>query len=171
MSARVTLTFPRYRPFLGTMLFALLISAGAALAANESIPDPCKLVTASEVQTVIGAGAAGIEPHIPPKPDKRPVRMCSYRGTNGRMMTVYIGPRTKAEFDKEGAGHQQVTGIGDAAYMVPPGIIGVHKGAREVIIQSMDFSSSQEALGVGAKGDPAVAARLKTLALAAAARM
>jgi hypothetical protein len=109
--------------------------AGATLAATEKSIEPCQLVTRAEVQVVLGAPIASSTEG--PRSADRPVRICNFRSQNGKMMNVYVGPKDKARFDNEKKGHEAVSGIGDAAYGVPPGIISFLKDSTNVLVQAM----------------------------------
>jgi hypothetical protein len=143
-------------------LLALLTSAAAARAADD-IVDPCKLVTALEAQAFLGSPATltGVRPSS--RPDKRPARICSVRGQNGKSITIYAGHQTKEKFAHEGAGKEALAGIGDASYAVPPGIIAFLKGDTSVTLQAIGLDPSD--------ATPAFRARMKTLAVAAANRI
>jgi hypothetical protein len=143
-------------------VLALLTSVAAASAADD-IADPCKLVTAAEVQAVLGAPVTmrGMRP--PSRSDKHPARICSFQGQNGKMMNIFSGHRTKAEFAHEGSRMESIAGLGDAAYTVPPGIISFLKGDTCVSLATINFAPSD--------ATPAFRAKMKTLALAAANRL
>jgi hypothetical protein len=128
----------------------------ATLAGAEKSIDPCQLVTRSEVQAVLGAPIVSLM-EGPRSPD-RPVRICNFRSQNGKMMNVYVGPKNKAKFDHEKKGHEAVTGIGDAAYGVPPGVVSFLKGSTNVLVQAMP-------------ADAAEFEKVKALARAAAGRL
>ncbi len=140
-----------------------VLALPAVASAADDIVDPCKLVTAAEVQAVLGAPATMAAMRPPSRPDETPARICSFQGQNGKMMTLYAGHRTKAQFTREGAGMESIAGIGEAAYAVPPGILSFFKGDTSVTIQAINLDPS------GAT--PALRAKLKSLALAAANRL
>ena len=142
------------RILVSALVLCCFVSAPPA-GAEKSI-DPCQLVIRAEVQAVLGAPiAASMEG--PRSPD-RPVRVCNFRSQNGKMINLYVGPKDKAGFDREKKGHQAVSGIGDAAYEVPPGIVSFLKGSTNVLIQAMP-------------ADAAEFEKVKTLARAAAGRL
>ena len=143
-------------------LLALLTSAAVASAADD-IPDPCKLATAAEVQAVLGSPVTATGMRPPARHGDTPARICSFQGQNGKSMNIYIGPRTKAQFSREGAGMEAVAGVGEAAYTVPPGILSFLKGPMSVAVQAINFDPSD--------ATPAFKAKLKTLAVAVANRL
>lgn len=142
---------------LGGGFLALALSAGAAQAADI---DPCRIVTKQEAQAVIGAAVAS--ENSPPGRPSGGVRICSIRGDNGRTLTIFVGPKTKAGFDQEKKGHTPVAGIGDDAYANPPGIVAVRKGETVVL-----FSMSLDA----APNEAGLLEKVKTLARAGVARL
>src|SRR6201746_810051 len=112
----------RFRLVFGVVAtLASLTSAVGAYAADD-IVDPCKLVTAAEVQAVLGAPATMAAMRPPSRPDKTPARICSFQGQNGKMMTLYAGHRTKAQFTREGAGMESIAGVGVAPAADPPSL-------------------------------------------------
>jgi len=143
-------------------LLALLTTAAVAVAADD-IVDPCKLATAAEAQAILGSPATPTGMRPPSRPDKSPARICSFRGQNGKSLTIYAGHRTKAQFAHEGSGMEALAGIGDAAYTVPPGIISFLKGDTCVTVQAIGLDAVD--------ATPAFRAKLKTLAVAAASRL
>jgi hypothetical protein len=157
ISSRFRCFFPRC-----VALLALLTPTGIAFAA-EDIVDPCKLVTATEAQALLGSPATLTGMRPPSRPDKRPARICSVRGQNGKSLTIYAGHQTKDKFAHESAGKESLAGIGDAAYAVPPGIIAFLKGDTSVMLQAIGLDPSE--------ATPAFRARMKTLAVAAASRL
>jgi len=161
------------RLFLAPLLLALLAPlplATAALAEDGEILDPCKLVTPTEVEAVLGTPVTNAsEAHVK-DPVKFPIRICMFRGKNGRNLNLSTGLKTAADFDQEWTGHTAVAGLGEGAYMVPPGLLTFHKGPSTVLFQALNFNFARDSRGNGYP-DPALAAKLKTLALAAASRM
>jgi hypothetical protein len=160
-------------------LFSLLIASPAALRADDTvaatptsttISDPCKLVTPEEVQAVLGtAVASSAEVHVK-DPIKFPVRICSFQGKNGKALNVSTGVKTAADFATEWAGHDAIAQLGDTAFAVPPGVLVFQKGTGTCKLQALNFGFSRDGHGRG-YADPVLAAKLKTLAQAAAARM
>lgn len=143
-----------------------LVVAGVALAlpvaaAEVGEIDPCQLVTKQEAQVVLGAAVAS-ETSPPARANKNGVRICSIQGTNGRALTVFVGSKTKAAFDREKNGTTPVGGIGDDAYVVPPGVVTVRKGER-VLTLSINLTDTGH--------DAGLLEQMKTLARAAAGRM
>ena len=130
--------------------------ANATPAGAEKSTDPCQLVTRSEVQSVLGAPIASLM-EGPRSPD-RPERICNFRSQNGKMMNVYVGQKSKAKFEDEKKGHEAVSGIGDAAYGVPPGVVSFLKGSTNVLVQAMPANAVEFE-------------RVKVLARAAAGRL
>ena len=63
-----------------------------------------------------------------------------------------------------------VDGPRDTAFAVPPAVLVFQKGAGTCKLQALNFGFSRDGHGRGYP-DPAFAAKLKTLALAAASRM
>src|ERR1700674_2387660 len=128
----------RKREFMRRILVSAVVLCSfvsATLTGAEKSIAPCQLVTRAEVQAVLGAPIVSVM-EGPRSPD-RPVRICNFRSQNGKMMNVYVGPKDKAEFDHEKKGHEAVTGIGDAAYGVPPGVVSFLKGSTNVLVQAM----------------------------------
>ena len=78
-----------------------------------------------------------------PRSPDRPVRVCNFRSQNGKMVNVYVGQKDKAGFDKEKIGHDVVSGIGEAAYGVPPGIVSFLKGSTNVLVQAMPAAGTE----------------------------
>lgn len=153
----------RFRLVFGVVATLASLTSAVGAHAADDIVDPCKLVTAAEVQAVLGAPATMAAMRPPSRPDKDPARICSFRGQNGKMMTLYAGHRTKAQFTREGAGMESIAGVGEAAYAVPPGILSFLKGDTCVTIQAINLDPSD--------ATPALRAKLKSLALAAANRL
>jgi len=152
------------------VLLAALPLATAVLAQEGEILDPCKLVTPSEVEAVLGTPVtASSEAHVKDSV-KFPIRICMFRGKNGKNLNVSTGLKSAADFDQEWTGRAAVAGLGEGAYMVPPGVLTFHKGPSTVLFQALNFNFARDSRGNGYP-DPALAARMKTLALAAAARM
>jgi hypothetical protein len=144
--------------------------ANPANPASLAISDPCKLVTPEEVQVVLGtAVASSAEVHVK-DPIKFPIRICSFQGKNGKALNVSTGVKTAADFAAEWAGHDAITELGDAAFAVPPGVLVFQKGMATCKLQALNFGFARDGHGHGYP-DPALAAKLKTLGLAAVARM
>ena len=146
---------------LAGLVVAALSFARFAPAVDTSAIDPCRVVTKQEAQAALGAAVAS-EVSPPPRANKDNVRICSIQGTNGRRLTVYVGSKTKAEFDREKKGQIAITGIGDDAYTNPMGIVALRKG--EIVVT---FSMTLN----GTPDDTASLEKTKTLARAAAARL
>jgi hypothetical protein len=143
-------------------LSAFVSVSGASAAVSDTAGiDPCRLVTKQEAQAVLGAAVAS-ETSPPARAHNSGVRICSIQGENGRALTVFVGTKTKEAFDHEKSGKTSVTGIGDDAYAVPPGIVAVRKGETAV---TLSMSSN------GAAGDAGLLEKVKTLARAAAGRL
>lgn len=143
------------------LITASLSAARFAAAADISAIDPCRLVTKQEAQAALGAAVAS-EVSPPARANKDAVRICSIQGTNGRALTVYVGSKTKAAFDREKSGMTAIAGIGDDAYANPPGIVALRKG-ETVVTLSMNLN--------GTPDDKASLEKVKTLARAAAGRI
>jgi hypothetical protein len=162
-------------------LLPLLLTPTAALRADEvvvapgapgasAIGDPCKLVTPQEVEVVLGTPvASSSEVHVKDQV-KFPVRICAFHGKNGRALNVSTGVTSAADFAAEWSGHDAIADLGDAAYAAPPGVLAFHKGTNSCKLQALNFGFARDGHGRGYP-DPALAAKLKTLAQAAAARM
>jgi len=145
-------------------------SATADVGGIAGIGDPCKLVTAEEVGAVLGtAVASSSEVHVK-DPIKFPVRICSFHAKNGKTLNVSTGLKSGADFATEWGGHDAIAGLGDAAYAVPPDVLVFHKGGNTCKLQALNFGFARDGRGHGYP-DPAFAAKLKTLAQAAVARM
>ena len=136
-------------------------AARPAPAAEIGAIDACQLVTKQEAQVVLGAAVTS-ETSPPARANKDGVRICSIQGANGRALTVFLGSKTKAAFDREKNGMTPVAGLGDDAYAHPPGVISVRKGER-VLTLSLNLSDTGH--------DPGLPEQMKTLARAAAGRM
>jgi hypothetical protein len=147
--------------FLTGFIVASLSAARFAAAADVSAIDPCRLVTKQEAQAALGAAVAS-ETSPPARANKGAVRICSIQGTNGKGLTVYVGSKTKAGFDREKKGMTAVAGIGDDAYTNPMGIVALRKG-EIVVTLSMTLN--------GMPDDTASLEKVKTLARAAAGRI
>ena len=173
---------PRVAPTLTSLvcLLPLFLAAPAAVRAEEAvaaptatvatIADPCKLVTPEEVQVLLGtAVASSSEVHVK-DPIKFPVRICSFQGKNGKALNLSTGVKTAADFATEWAGHDAIAQLGDTAFAVPPAVLVFQKGTGTCKLQALNFGFARDGHGHGYP-DPAFAAKLKTLALAAAARM
>ncbi|MEA2691709.1 MAG: hypothetical protein QOJ16_1096 [Acidobacteriota bacterium] len=158
---------------LGCLLLAATLGVPlgtSAARADEGIADPCKLVTPEEVQLVLGTPVdRSSEVHVKDAV-KFPVRICSFHGKNGKVLNVSTGVKTAADFATEWTGHDAIAEVGDAAFAVPPGVLVFHKGTSTCKFQALNFDFARDGHGRG-YADPALAAKLKTLALAAVARM
>jgi hypothetical protein len=156
----------------GSVLSLLLVATGTTLRASEmtDITDPCKLVTAAEAEAVIGTPITSANEGHVKDPVKFPVRICMFHGKNGKALNVSTGIKTATEFDSAWAGHDAIPGVGEAAYSSPPAVITFRKGTNTVLFQAMNFDFSHDGRGHTAP-DPKFAARLKTVALAAASRL
>jgi hypothetical protein len=161
----------RVAPILSSLgLLLLLLPASAPARADEGIADPCKLVTPEEVQLVLGTPVdRSSEVHVKDSV-KFPVRICTFHGKNGRVLNVSTGVKPAADFATEWAGHDTIAQVGDSAYAVPPGVLVFNKGTSTCKLQALNFDFARDGHGRGYP-DPALAAKLKTLAQAAAARM
>jgi len=148
------------RSLLSAFLAGGWLSVAPSAGAAEPEIDPCRLVTKQEAAVVLGAAVAS--ENSPPARPGRSVRICSIRGGNGRTLTVFVGPRTKAAFDQEKKGHPQVSGIGDDAYANPPGVVAVRKG-ETVLLLSMSLDAAPDEAGL--------LERMKTLARAGIGRL
>jgi hypothetical protein len=158
--------------FLSALLFAVVLVPRAARAddAGTDIADPCKLVTPEEVQAVLGTPVqSSAEVHV--KDSVRfPIRICSFQGKNGKKLNVSTAVKNSDDFKTEWAGQDAVAAVGDAAYTVPPGVLIVRKGSSTCKFQALNFDFARDGHGRGYP-NPELAAKLKTLALAAVARM
>jgi hypothetical protein len=157
-------------------LLPLFLALPASAHADETpaspaaIADPCKLVTPEEVQAVLETTiASSSEVHVK-DPIKFPIRICSFQGKNGKSLNVSTGVKTAADFATEWAGHDTIAQLGDAAFAAPPGVLVFQKGTGTCKLQALNFGFARDGHGKGYPS-PALAARLKTLAQAAAARM
>lgn len=151
----------RGTPLAAALVAGLLFAARPAAASGVTDIDPCRLVTKPEAQAVLGAAVAS-EVSPPARVNRSSVRICSIRGTNGRILTIFISSQTKAAFDHEKAGLTPVAGIGDDAYANPPGIVAVRRG-ETVVTLSMDI--------IGGAVDAGLLEKVKTLARAATGRL
>ena len=146
-------------------MLALVVASAAvsrpAPAAEIADIDPCRLVTKQEARVALGAAVAS-ETSPPARANKNGVRICSIQGANGRALTVFVGSKTKAAFDREKAGYTPVGDLGDDAYAVPPGVITVRKGER-VLTLSMNLSDTGH--------EAALLEQMKILARAAVGRI
>ncbi|MDQ6891742.1 MAG: hypothetical protein M3167_03570 [Acidobacteriota bacterium] len=146
---------------LAGLVVAALSFARFAPAADTSAIDPCRLLTKQETQAALGAAIAS-EASPPARLNKDNVRICSIRGTNGKGLTVFVGSKDKAGFDREKKGQTAVTGIGDDAYTNPLGLVALRKG--EIVITLAPTLNGMPADSVSLE-------KVKTLARAAAGRI
>jgi hypothetical protein len=144
-----------------TLIAFVSVSGASAAPSDAAGIDPCRLVTKQEAQAVLGAAVAS-ETSPPARAHKSNVRVCSIQGENGRSLTVFVGSRSQAAFDREKSGQTPVAGIGDDAYAVPPGVVAVRKGETAVTLL----------VNSGGAGDDAgLLDKVKALARAVAGRL
>ena len=142
----------------------------AARADETAIADPCKLVTPEEAQLVLDSPVqTSSEVHVK-DPVRFPVRICTFHAKNGKVLNVSTGVKTADDFAAEWTGHDAIAQVGDAAFAVPPGILVFRKGASTCKLQALNFDFARDGHSRGYP-NPALAAKLKTLALTALARM
>src|SRR5258708_6518940 len=123
----------------------LLMGAGISVAMalsglSAATPDsekPCSLVTPAEAERVLGAPVAEAA-ETPQKPsDHSHVRTCIFRSESGKTLTIFVGSKTKADFEKERQGHQDVPGLGESAYVDPPNVVSFYKNNMTVVLQGV----------------------------------
>jgi hypothetical protein len=163
----------RFAQILALLLLAAALSTfgpRAARADEVAIADPCKLVTSDEVQLVLDSPIqTSSEVHVK-DPIRFPVRICTFHAKNGKVLNVSTGVKTADDFATEWAGRDAIAQVGDAAYAVPPGILIFRKGSSTCKFQALNFDFARDGHSKGYP-NPALAAKLKTLALTAVARM
>jgi hypothetical protein len=152
-------------------LTALLgLGTHAARADEPGIADPCKLVTPEEVQLVLESPVqTSSEVHVK-DPVRFPVRICTFHAKNGKVLNVSTGVKTADDFAAEWTGHDAIAQLGDAAFAAPPGVLVFRKGANTCKLQALNFDFARDGHSRGYP-NPALAAKLKMLALTALARM
>jgi hypothetical protein len=115
-----------------------LASCGSSSGSNSSagssaLPDACTLVTATDIQSALGAS-----PLTPPKTDSD--GQCAYASaTESNYVNVQVeGGQTTATFEKASSSAgptQRITGLGDEAFQnMGGGTVFVLKGATSVRI-------------------------------------
>ncbi len=162
----------RFAQVLVPLLLASILGLGAraARADEPAIADPCKLVTPEEVQLVLESPVeTSSEVHVK-DPVRFPVRICTVHARNGKVLNVSTGVKTADGFAAEWTGHDAIAQVGDAAFAVPPGILVFRKGESTCKLQALNFDFARDGHGRGYP-NPALAAKLKALALTALARM
>lgn len=131
---------------------------------GESLPDPCTLVTAAEVETAIGAPVGEGISELVSNPTTGEGRSCRIQATAGRaeaMVEVWPSPagyESYKEFMDGFGGVQDVPGVGDDAFTVGRTEVQVLKGDILIVIAIAPVSLANDpkplviALGTAAAG-------------------